>query len=252
MSVWAILACRSNSTRLYCKPLQNLDDRSILEHLITNIRTFKRVKGIALAIADGVSNNCFVEFAETHNLPFVIGSELNILSRVLQVVEKFGVTTMFRVTTECPFIYANDADKVIQSHVEDGYDFTTFHSLPLGMNYELINTQILFEMASTANPRYQGALSLYIKENQERFKTRLLSPLESCQRPELNLAVDHPAQLLFAQGVVRSFRGMSLPFPVEKIIKYADDNPIMLSLLNSIGEDVYTVRPDQTMARVWA
>ena len=251
MSVWAILPCRAVSRRLYCKPLQRIGDRTILDQLINNIRYLNAVDGIVLAIAEGRANHCFIEFAESRGLPHVVGSEQNVLERVLQAVKQFDVGTMFRMTTECPFIYADGAREVIAEHVSDNVDFTTFLDLPLGTTYELIRTSLLHEMAATGDTRYQAPLSLYAREHQNRLRVRLLYPAEECRRPELNLAVDHPGQLIFCQRAFDCLKGRGTPVKIDDLIRYHDENPLVGALVESIHENVYAVNPDQTMARVW-
>lgn len=251
MSVWAILPCRATSQRLYCKPLQRIGDRTILGHLVNNIRNLNAVDGIVLAIAEGQVNHCFIEFAESHNLPYVIGPEQSVLKRVLQAVSQFDVSTMFRMTTECPFIYGDGAAAVIANHVSGNFDFTTIVDLPLGTTYELIKTSLLHEMNATGDTRYQVPLSLYAHEHQGRLRVQLLHPVEECRRPELNFAVDHPGQLIFCQRAFECLQNRSMPIMVAHLIRYYDENPLVRALVESIHENVYAVKPDQTMARVW-
>lgn len=251
MSVWAILPCRAVSSRLYCKPLHRIGDCTILDHLITNIRSLNAVDGIVLAIAEGRANHGFIEFAENRSLPYVVGPEQNVLKRVLQAVKQFDVDTMFRMTTECPFIYAEGAGEVITEHVSGNFDFTTILDLPLGTTYELIKTSLLHEMAATGDTRYQAPLSLYVYDHQNRLRVRLLHPVEECRRPELNFAVDHPGQLIFCQRAFAYLQGRGMPIRVADLIRYHDENPLVRALVESIHENVYAVKPDQTMARVW-
>ena len=49
----AVLACRNDGTRLYGKPLQNLDIKkgvTILDYLIKNLKKFNFIKDIVIAI----------------------------------------------------------------------------------------------------------------------------------------------------------------------------------------------------------
>ena len=55
----AILACRNGGTRLYAKPLQNLDEKkkiSILQFLITNLKKRTVIDDIGLAISNDKEN----------------------------------------------------------------------------------------------------------------------------------------------------------------------------------------------------
>ena len=251
MSVWAILACRARSERLYCKPLQRVGRKPILDHIVENIRQLQAVDGIALAIADGRSNECFVEYAEERALPYVRGPESDVLARVLTAIDRFAIDTMFRVTTECPFMFADRAGEIVSDHVAHDRDFTTIVNLPLGTTYELIHRRVLEEMASTGDQRYRAPLSLFVFEHADRLRVSTLLPPPDCRRPEVNLAVDHPGQLIFCQRAFDCLAGRGMPIAVRDLIRYHDSNPVTSALVTSIHEDVFAVKPDHTMARVW-
>lgn len=251
MSVWAVLACRARSERLYCKPLQQIARRPILAHIVANIRRIPAVHGIVLAIADGRENECFVDFAARHDLPFVRGPEENVLARILPALDQFGIATMFRVTTECPFLFADGAEGIIAEHVRADRDFTTILNLPLGTTYELLGRRVLEAMAATGNPRYRAALSVYVREHADRLSIATLLPPPECRRPDIHLAVDHPGQLIFCQRAFESTAAPDGSVDVRRLIRYYDSNPVMTGLLTSIHEDVFALKPDQTVARVW-
>lgn len=251
MSVWAILACRARSERLYCKPLQRIGGLPILTHIVQNISALRALDGIALAVADGPANYAFIDYAEEHGLPYVTGPEADVLARVLTAMDRFDVTTMFRVTTECPFLYADGCADIVAAHRADDRDFTTILNLPLGATYELLHRRVLTAMAATGDPRYRGALSLYVHERVALLRTATLLPPPDCRRPEINLAVDHPGQLIFCQRAFDALAGQGRPIPVRSLIRYHDANPVVRSLVTSIHEDVYAVKADHTMGRVW-
>ena len=64
----ACLACRNKGTRLYGKPLQNLDieDRlTVIDYMIMSIKGFNCISEIALAISEGDENLAFIEIANS-------------------------------------------------------------------------------------------------------------------------------------------------------------------------------------------
>ena len=251
MSVWAILACRARSERLYCKPLQHIGGIPILSHIVRNIRSLHAVDGIVLAVAGGRENHAFLDYAEEHDLPYVTGPEEDVLARVLTAVDRFDVVNMFRVTTECPFLFADGAQAIVAGHQAEDRDFTTILHLPLGATYELLHRRVLRAMAATGDPRYRAPLSMYVREHAEHLRTATLLPPVECRRPEVNLAVDHPGQLVFCQRAFDALSCRGLPIDIPSLIRYNDANPVVTSLVTSLHENVFAVKPDHTMARVW-
>src|SRR5689334_22559805 len=104
----ACLACRNQGSRLYGKPMQNLDIEksiTILDYIISAIKTFKPVQGIVLGISEGVENEVFKKMAEKNKVDYIVGDEQDVLKRLIQCCDKAGGTDIFRMTTESPFNY---------------------------------------------------------------------------------------------------------------------------------------------------
>ncbi len=67
----ACLACRNQGTRLYGKPLQNLDivNRvTVLDYMIESVRSYGAVSEVVLGISEGVENIAFQEVADRNRL----------------------------------------------------------------------------------------------------------------------------------------------------------------------------------------
>ena len=72
----AALACRNTGSRLYGKPIQNLDVKSqytILDNIISCLKSISVIDEIVLGISEGTENEVFKRFADSHGLKFIIG-----------------------------------------------------------------------------------------------------------------------------------------------------------------------------------
>ena len=82
----ACLACRSQGTRLYGKPLQNLDINqrlTVLEYMISSIKTYEPVSALVLGISEGSDNIVYKDVAIRNGIDFIVGSEEDVLDRQL-------------------------------------------------------------------------------------------------------------------------------------------------------------------------
>ena len=78
----AVLACRNTGSRLYGKPLQNLDVKNnytILDNIIRCLKKNKQIKEIILAISKGNDNLNYLNYAKKYKLKYVIGDEKDVL-----------------------------------------------------------------------------------------------------------------------------------------------------------------------------
>src|SRR5438874_2545113 len=135
----ACLACRNQGSRLYGKPMQNLDIEksiSILDYIISAVKTFSPISAVVLGISKGVENEVFKEVARSHNIDYIVGDERDVLQRLIQCCEKASGTDIFRMTTESPFNYFEMVDEAWETHVTEGNDLTTLDNVPDGSGIE--------------------------------------------------------------------------------------------------------------------
>ena len=121
----ATIACRNQGSRLYGKPLQNLDVSrgvSIIDNIIECIQTGTKVDEIVLAISDGVENQIFTDIATKHGVKYIIGEEQDVLHRLIMAAEAVEATDVFRVTSESPFMYFEPVDDLTQRFYRDELD----------------------------------------------------------------------------------------------------------------------------------
>ena len=70
----AAIACRNQGTRLYAKPIQNLDvedNTRILDNIINCLETINCIDEIVLGIAEGIENEIFKNIAKEKRLRYV-------------------------------------------------------------------------------------------------------------------------------------------------------------------------------------
>lgn len=235
----ACLACRNGGSRLFGKPLQNLDvekNLSILDYMIEGIKGYKSVSSIVLAISEGVENEIFISIAKRHSLDWIIGSSEDVLSRLIAACELVNGTDIFRVTTESPFTYFDAVDESWKSHIQNDMDLTALDDVPDGCGFEII------KLNSYKNAWYLGGrrhrseyCSLYIRENSNLFKIAYVRPDRKIMRTDIRLTVDYPEDLALARKVYEKFRDKAPYIPVNQIIEFLDEQP---DLMRSVAQYV--------------
>jgi N,N'-diacetyllegionaminate synthase len=230
----AIIACRVNSSRLYAKQMQLIDNKPIIEHMIFQIRKSKLIDEIVLAISEDIGNEIFIDFAKKHKIKFVVGNDTNVLLRLINAAKYVNADILFRITPENPYIYWEGIDDLIKKHIDGRYDFSDWHSLPEGSGYEIINLKTLDKSHKDGKKKHRSEFcSLYIHENQKKFKIFHAMPLKKLQRPELRITVDTPEDLFVARAIHEKL-GNKIPISLTKIIKVLDENPEIKKFNSSV------------------
>jgi N,N'-diacetyllegionaminate synthase len=231
----AIIACRVDSSRLFAKPLQLVNRIPIISLLINQLKKSKRIDEIVLAISENPGNEFFINFARENKIKFVTGNDTDVLKRLIQGAEYVNADIIFRTTAENPFIYWEGIDDVIDSHISKKSDFTVVEDVPLGCGFEIINTDAFRKSHTKGTKKHRSELcSLYIFENQNKFKIQKYIPPKLFQRPEIRLTVDNPQDLWVVRIISDNLQSNGKPIKLHKIISFLDSHPEVLKLNSGI------------------
>lgn len=226
MKVVAVLACRVQSERLYGKPLQLVGEKTILEHLIDQLKTVKRLDGIVLAISEGEENTPFIRIAEKLGLGYVVGDEIDVLGRLIKAGDKANADIILRATTECLYIYTKNIDEMINHHINTNADLTVCENLPEGAYVEIMSLNALEKSHDLGEERHKSELcTLYIFEHPEMFRIEKLIPPEKLRRPDIRITVDYPEDLIVVREIYGALSKPNKLIEVEEIIDFLDKHP---------------------------
>lgn len=231
----ATLACRNEGSRLYGKPLQNLDIPgrvSILEHMADLIATVPEIAATVLGIAEGEANLTFAAFARRNGLACITGSEKDVLARLIACCEQGGGTDAFRVTTESPFFHFEMVGQVWQRHLEANNDVTVVDGLPEGCHFEIYTLDALRRSHDLGDERHRSEFcSLYIRENRADFRVEALPIAPEVERLDLRLTVDYPEDLIVCRAVYAQLKHLAPRIPVAEIVRFLDSRQDLTALV---------------------
>ena len=231
----AALACRMQSSRLYGKPLQNLDIEkgvSILEHMVGLLQTIPAIHSSVLGISEGAANQIFIKFAQKKGLDYIIGDERDVLQRLIQCGHEVDATDIFRVTTESPFFYYEKIDEAWEQHLKNGNDVTAIDGLPEGAHFEIYTLESLERSHRLGEERHRSEFcSLYIREHLNDFKVEVLPIPPHLERLDLRLTVDQPEDLALCRRIYVHLKNKAPRLPLEEIIAFIDNHSELQALV---------------------
>lgn len=233
----ASLACRSDGSRLYGKPLQNLDIEnqvSILDYIIDLIRTLPQIDEIVLGISEGSANRYYCDYAEKKGIKFIIGDQKDVLKRLIQCVEHVNGTDAFRITTESPFFYFEKIEEAWQKHVANGNDLTSFSGVPDGCHFEIITLETLKKQHVLGDERHRSEMcTRYLREHRDEFKVEVLQIPDNLVRyKDIRLTVDYPEDLVICRKIYDHLKNYTPRIPLGKIIDFLDSRPDLKALVD--------------------
>lgn len=225
--VVATLACRSESTRLYGKPLQRIGDDHVLGRLLDQLERVDALDEIVLAISDSPSQSSYVAVAESRDLEYVVGPTEDVLGRLIQAANAVDGDVVVRTTTENPFVYWENLDDLVR---EDA-DLSVTRNLPHGAPIEVVSLAALEESHERGQPRHRSEhCTSYITEHPETFTIRTVDPPERLARPDVRVTVDNPCDLIFVREVYDRLAAEPDEIRLEDVVDVLEHEPELLEI----------------------
>ena len=239
----AAIACRNNGSRLYGKPLQNLDvvkQITILDNIIACIKSLNIIDEIVLGVSLGNDNMTYVDYAKNNQINYILGDEKDVLSRLIACGDKGQASDIFRVTSESPFLYFDEVVNLWQYYVEFNLDALFMDEIIDGCGFEIISLEALKKSHKKGDERHRSELcSLYIRENINDFKVEKVFPPDALIRKDLRLTVDNPEDLVVCRSVYQYFKEFAPQIPLLEVVHFLDVNPNLKELISPFAETGY-------------
>ncbi len=239
----AALACRNQGSRLYAKPLQNLDvERGvrILDNIVACLRSIPCIEDIVLGISEGGENDVYREVAASKGLRYIVGDQKDVLSRLIRCGEAGNATDVFRVTTESPFLYFEPIEDLWRRHQQEGADATWVWNAIDGTGCEIYTLDALQRSHARGSSKHRSELcSLYVREHPDEFKVIRSDVPPELARKDIRLTVDYPEDLVVCREAYTALRDKAPRIPVADIVRFLDDHPKLLALIAPYTEAGY-------------
>jgi spore coat polysaccharide biosynthesis protein SpsF len=148
-----ITQARVNSSRLPNKIFMEAGGITFLQHHINRLK--KTGLKIIVATTSNGSEKPIADFCAQQNTDCFCGDENNVLSRYYHGAKKYGVSTIIRVTSDCPLIDGSIILKAVEQYkkynTQTYYSNTVQRSYPRGMDYEIFSMELLEQAYLNAN-----------------------------------------------------------------------------------------------------
>lgn len=146
--IGAIIQARMGSSRLPGKVMMKAVGKPLLELLIERLSYSKIITEIIVATSINENDNVIAKFCEEKKVNYFRGSENDVLDRYYQAAKQFSITTVVRVTSDCPLIDPVLADDIIKFYInhKSEYDLVTNRyplTYPDGLDVDVMSLKSL-------------------------------------------------------------------------------------------------------------
>ena len=231
--VIGVITARMASTRLPGKVMKEMAGRSVFAHHVERMKCVKALDGVFLATSDDPLNKELIEEAERLGCGWYAGAEQDIVDRHIRLCEREKADAVIRVTCDSPLFDIESASRFVEEFKREYRDLIYVSNMTMiqGSLSELISYKALLRV----HEHYRGTgVTIYIKENMDKFKTMGIQIDRDLRRPEYRLTIDEAADIEMIGRIYDAlYRGE--PLSLREVYVWLDDNPQVARMNMHVG-----------------
>jgi spore coat polysaccharide biosynthesis protein SpsF len=231
MKVLAIIQARTSSSRLPNKVLKLILGKPMLIHQIERVQLSKMIDHLVVSTSEDSSDDQLVGLLKNAGIDCYRGSLKNVLDRFFQTASIYNPDHIVRLTGDCPVIDFEIIDKVVELHLDNGFDYTSNApnsnvTFPDGLDVEVMKFGVLKKAWKESTlPSEREHVTPYINNHPEIFFT-------GCYVSHQNLSkyrwtVDEPEDFDLIEKIYHSLYYSNKAFKMKDILQLMDKNPKM-------------------------
>jgi spore coat polysaccharide biosynthesis protein SpsF len=248
--VVAIIQGRMSSSRLLGKILADIAGQPMLTRVFTRTSRAQTLDEVIFATTTDVSDDPVAEYCDFSGIPFTRGSLFDVLDRYYQAALQAKADIVVRITADCPVIDPALIDDVVNTLLEDEYDFVCnrlpppwSRTYPIGLDVEACTFKVLKKAWKEAKePQHREHAMPYFYEGVKLTRqSRTLETGTSARGFNIALlhhttnfgdyrwTVDTPEDLEFMRQVYSHFDGRD-DFTWKEVLDLVHDNPELMEI----------------------
>ena len=229
--IGCIIQARMGSTRLPGKVMMEIENgKPILYFVIKQLQYCRLIGKIIIATTTLDEDDKIIEFCNKLKIDSFRGSKNDVLDRYYKCAKQFALSTIVRITSDCPLIDPNVVDKGIEVFNSNLYDCVStnyFRTFPDGIGVEVFSFNVLKYMWENAElPSEREHVTPYIYNNKDRFQTYSLE--NSPNISHFRFTVDRIDDLKLIQKIISKIKNR--PILLHDIIKIVKKEPKLLEI----------------------
>lgn len=206
--------------------------KPLLSYQLERLRSVQSADDVVVATTTNATDEPIVELCRELDIPYVRGSETDVLDRYWQTAKQHQADVVVRVTSDCPLIDPGVIDELMTFYVINAhqYDYVSNvlenrRTYPRGLDAEVFPFGVLDEIKALADePAYREHVTLYIYRHPERYRLHGLS----CHDGNLShhrWTVDTPEDFELIRHVLSTLYPQNPEFTFRHVLALLDQNP---------------------------
>jgi spore coat polysaccharide biosynthesis protein SpsF (cytidylyltransferase family) len=218
MTVGVVIQARMTSKRLPGKVLMPLAGKSVLERVIERAKLIPFVDVVICAFPAADESIPIYQLCNSLGIACVSGSEYDVLSRYYDAAQMYGLDTIVRITSDCPFFDPIVAGEVLALLKAENLDYCSNvfpkRTYPKGFDVEAFTYDCLEAAHIKAKaPHYREHTTIWMQKTRG---IRRANVQQKVDRSGLNLCVDFPGDVERLEKMLAKAELMEIPNSATK------------------------------------
>ena len=231
-----IIQARMESTRLPGKVLMNISNKPVLWYVLKRCQEAK-VDKIVVATTTRPEDEKIVNFCKKNKTMCFRGSSEDVLQRYYQCAKKYKVTTIIRVTGDCPLIDASLINRALMVFLKSKVDYlsnTVKRTFPRGFDFETFSFEALAKAFKNAVSEYDREhVTPYIWKNRDNsYKIGYFTQKKDASK--YRITVDTKEDFLVIKHLIVKYKANLLNY--KEITKLLDNHPEIVRINQNIEQ----------------
>lgn len=192
MKIIVFIQARMSSKRLPGKVMLKIKNKSILEHVVYNLKKSKSLEDIVVLTSKKIEDQKIVNLCNEKNILYYRGDLNNVYKRFFNALQKFKCDAFVRICADSPLINHKILDLAIKKFKTKKFDIVTNcfpKTFSKGLSVEILKTDIFLKsFKQIKNQEMKEHITKYFYENKKKFKIFNINNKKKLKYK--NLAVD--------------------------------------------------------------
>lgn len=223
MKIGFLITARLKSSRLIHKILLDLNGKSVLDRVIERCKAVSGIDGVVLCTSTNPQDSVLYENARKNNIQFYIGSEVDVLDRLMNAAVYYGYDAFVSITADNPLFSIYSSQVLVDWQKREQFDFIFSDGLPMGCNTTLLNVralQVAIHMKNESDTEIWGPFV----NRPDFFNIGQLTVSNSPYKEEKRLTCDYPEDYELFRNLYSRFPATHLP-STHEIIQILQNEP---------------------------
>lgn len=203
----AIIQARVGSKRLPGKVLKKLNNLTILERVINQVKSSFSKKNIIVATSSNKKDSAICRICRKNKIKYYRGDLNNVAKRYFEVLNNFNTDSFLRVCADSPFIDPILINRFKKIYYKKKPDFLTNvlpRSFPKGQSIEIFNSNFyISNFYKIKKKKDKEHVTTYFYSNKKKFK--FINIQNNYNFSKLSMCIDYPDDFIKVKKIIHKF-----------------------------------------------